>query len=202
MYIIEIIGTFAFALSGIRMAALKHFDLFGLYIIGLATAIGGGTVRDVLLGVTPFWFSDLIPLLVVLISLVFFYFFNQFVNRIAGTIFLFDTIGLGIYTLLGLTKALDCGCNYIIAIIIGSITGAGGGVIRDICINEEPLIFRKEIYALACVVGGIIYYILDALHVNALITGFGCMASVIIIRYLSMKYHWQLPKVKLKEGEK
>lgn len=118
MYIIEIIGTFAFALSGISMAALKHFDLFGLYIIGLATAVGGG------------------------------------------------------------------------------------GVIRDICINEEPLIFRKEIYALACVVGGIIYYILDALHVNALITGFGCMASVIIIRYLSMKYHWQLPEVRLKEGEK
>lgn len=197
MYVLEIIGTFAFAISGIRLAAVKHFDLFGLYIVWLATAIGGGTIRDVLLGIRPFWFNDLVPLLVVLVSLVLFYFFHRLVNRIAGTIFLFDTIGLGIFTLLGMTKALDYGCSYIIAIIIGTITGAGGGVIRDICINEEPLIFRKEIYALACIVGGIVYYFFAVLHFNPAIYKIGCMVSVIIVRLLATKYHWQLPKVKV-----
>ena len=197
MYVLEIIGTFAFAISGIRLAAVKHFDLFGLYIVGLATAIGGGTIRDVLLGIRPFWFNDLVPLLVVLVSLVLFYFFHRLVNRIAGTIFLFDTIGLGIFTLLGMTKALDYGCSYIIAIIIGTITGAGGGVIRDICINEEPLIFRKEIYALACIVCGIVYYVFAVWSFNPAIYKIGCMASVIIVRLLATKYHWQLPKVKV-----
>lgn len=197
MYIIEIIGTFAFAISGIRLAAQKHFDLFGLYIIGLATAVGGGTIRDILLGLRPFWFADLVPLLIVFLSMIFFYFFHQFINKIAGTIFLFDTIGLGIFTLLGMTKALDCGCSYIISIIIGVITGAGGGVIRDICINEEPLIFRKEIYALACVVGGIVYYILFKLNFSSMVYQVGCMTSVIIMRVFSTRCHWQLPIMKL-----
>lgn len=199
MYFIEIIGTFAFAISGIRLAALKKFDLFGLYIVGLATAIGGGTIRDVLLGVRPFWFGDTIPLLVVLISLILFYFFNKLVNRIAGTIFLFDTIGLGIFTLLGITKALDCGCTSIIAIIIGAITGAGGGVIRDICINEEPLIFRKEIYALACVFGGVLYVAFAHWGLSAVIYKTSCVVGVIVMRLLAAKYHWQLPIVKMKE---
>ena len=144
MYWIEIIGTIAFAISGIRLAALKRFDLFGLYTVGLATAVGGGTIRDLLLGERPFWFYDLIPLLVVLLSLVFFYFCHELINKIAGTIFLFDTIGLGIFTLIGLTKALDSGCSPVIAVIIGTVTGAGGGVIRDICISETPLIFMCQ----------------------------------------------------------
>jgi len=199
MHIIEIIGTFAFAISGIRLAALKHFDLFGLYIVGLATAVGGGTIRDLLLGVRPFWFTDLIPLWVVLVSLVFFYFFHPLINRIAGTIFLFDTIGLGIFTVLGLTKALDCGCSYVISIIIGAITGAGGGVIRDICINVEPLIFRKEIYALACIIGGIVFYLMEKFTGSPIMNKVGCMISVIVTRVLSTKYHWQLPLIKLKK---
>ena len=200
MYILEIIGSIAFAISGIRLAALKKFDLFGLYIVGLATTIGGGTIRDVLLGIRPFWFDDLTPLLVVLMSLIAFYFFTNTVNKVAGTIFLFDTIGLGIFTELGMTKALDYNCSYIIAIIIGTITGAGGGIIRDICINEEPLIFRKEIYALACVFGGIIYYILEICGFDSFIYKIGCIISVIIIRLLSAKYHWQLPYINIKQN--
>ena len=197
MYWIEIIGTFAFAISGIRMAAIKRFDLFGLYIVGLATAVGGGTIRDILLGVRPFWFDDLVPLLIVAISLVLYYFFYKLVNKIAGTIFLFDTIGLAIFTLLGLTKALDLGCSGLIAVIIGTLTGAGGGVIRDICINEEPLIFRKEIYALACVAGGVAYFVLKMLGFDPVVYQTGCVSGVIIIRLLATKYHWELPKVRL-----
>ena len=188
MYWIEIIGTIAFAISGIRLAALKQFDLFGLYTIGFATAVGGGTIRDLLLGVRPFWFYDFIPLLVVLLSLVFFYFYHELINKIAGTIFLFDTIGLGIFTLIGLTKALDCGCSSVIAIIIGMVTGAGGGLIRDICISETPL---------ACVFGGIAYFLLAFCSVSPLVQNIGCMATVIIVRYLSTKYCWQLPRVKM-----
>ena len=198
MYWIEIIGTIAFAISGIRLAALKQFDLFGLYTVGLATAVGGGTIRDLLLGERPFWFYDLIPLLVVLLSLVFFYFYHRIINKIAGTIFLFDTIGLGIFTLIGLTKALDSGCSPVIAIIIGTITGAGGGVIRDICISETPLIFRKEIYALACVFGGIAYFLLAFFSFSPLVQNIGCMATVIVVRCLAVKYSWQLPRVKMR----
>ena len=100
MYWIEIIGTFAFAISGIRLAAAKQFDLFGLFIVGFVTAVGGGTIRDVMLGVRPFWFDDLMSLFIVAGALVLYYFFHKLVDRIAGTIFLFDTIGLAIFTLL------------------------------------------------------------------------------------------------------
>ena len=109
---------------------------------------------------------------------------------------MFDTIGLGIFTLIGLTKALDCGCSSVIAIIIGTVTGAGGGVIRDICISETPLIFRKEIYALACVFAGIAYFLLDLCSFSQVIQNIGCMATVIVVRCLAAKYSWQLPKVK------
>jgi uncharacterized membrane protein YeiH len=150
-----------------------------------------------LLNVRPFWFDDLVPLLVVAVSLLLYFFFYKFINKIAGTIFIFDTIGLAIFTLLGLTKALDLGCSGIIAVLIGTITGAGGGVIRDICINEVPLIFRKEIYALACVAGGVLYFLLRDLRFGPAIYQGGCIAGVIIIRLLATKYHWQLPRIKM-----
>ena len=188
MYWIEIIGTFAFAISGIRLAAAKQFDLFGLFIVGFVTAVGGGTIRDVMLGVRPFWFDDLMSLLIVAGALVLYYFFHKLVDRIAGTIFLFDTIGLAIFTLLGMTKALDMGCSAVIAIVI-----------RDIFINEEPLIFRKEIYALACVAGGLVYLLLEHFNFGPAVYRTGCVAGVIIIRLLATKYHWQLPKVKMEK---
>jgi uncharacterized membrane protein YeiH len=199
MYWIEIIGTFAFAISGIRLAASKQFDLFGLFIVGFVTAVCGGTIRDVLLGVRPFLFDDLMSLLIVAGALVLYYFFHKLVDRIAGTIFLFDTIGLAIFTLLGMTKALDMGCSAVIAVVIGTMTGAGGGVLRDIFINEEPLIFRKEIYALACVAGGIVYFLLEYFNLGPVVYRTGCVAGVIIIRLLATKYHWQLPKVNLEK---
>ena len=196
MYWIEIIGTFAFAISGIRLAAAKQFDLFGLFIVGFVTAVGGGTIRDVMLGVRPFWFDDLMSLLIVAGALVLYYFFHRLVDRIAGTIFLFDTIGLAIFTLLGMTKALDMGCSAVIAVVIGTITGAGGGVFRDIFINEEPLIFRKEIYALACVAGGIVYGILYSCGLNEAVNAMISSIVVIAVRCLAVKFHWHLPIVK------
>ena len=93
---------------------------------------------------------------------------------------------------------MDSGCSPVIAIIIGTITGAGGGVIRDICISETPLIFRKEIYALACVFGGITYFLLAFFSFSPLVRNIGCMATVIVVRCLAAKYSWQLPIVKMK----
>ena len=98
-----------------------------------------------------------------------------------------------------MTKALDMGCSAVIAIVIGAMTGAGGGVIRDIFINEEPLIFRKEIYALACVAGGLVYLLLEHFNFGPAVYRTGCVAGVIIIRLLATKYHWQLPKVKMEK---
>ena len=196
LFILEVIGTVAFALSGIRLAADKKFDLFGLYCVGLATAIGGGTVRDMLLGVQPFWFTQEWVLWITLLSLCVFWKFGNIINRIAGTIFLFDTIGLGIFTEIGISKGLQCDCSIVVAIIVGVITGCGGGIVRDICINEEPLVFRKEIYALAGVGGGLIYYLLRDLGCSEEVYRIGCIVSVILIRLLSMKFHWELPIIK------
>lgn len=198
MSFLEVIGTIAFALSGIRLAAEKSFDLLGLYCIGLATAIGGGTIRDILLGTQPFWFTEIWVLWAVFLSLVGFGICQDLINKIAGTIFLFDTIGLGIFTEIGVTKGLEYGCPFIIAVIIGAITGAGGGVIRDICINDIPLVFRKEIYALACVFGGFVYYALDVFGCSEHVYKIGCVISVISVRLLAAKYHWQLPCLNMK----
>lgn len=193
----ETIGTIAFALSGIRLAANKQFDLFGLFIVGLVTSIGGGTMRDILLGVTPFWFNDTSSFLIVLLSLIGFALFRNIINKIAGTIFLFDTIGLALFTLIGFDKAIGMGCSWLISTMIGTLTGAGGGVIRDICINEEPLIFRKEIYALACVAGCVLYGVAQQLGASTIICQILCVATVMLVRILSVKFSWQLPVLKV-----
>ena len=156
--ILDFIGTFAFAISGIRLASAKRFDWFGAYVVGLATAIGGGTIRDVLLDVTPAWMLDPMYLICTAMAMFFVILFGRYVIRLNNTFFIFDTIGLALFTVVGFSKAYDLGYPFWVAIIMGSITGAAGGVIRDIFINEIPLIFRKEIYAMACAIGGLIYW--------------------------------------------
>ena len=159
--ILDFIGTFAFAISGIRLASAKRFDWFGAYVVGLATAIGGGTIRDVLLDVTPGWMTDPIYLICTGLALLWVICFGRWLIRLNNTFFIFDTIGLALFTVVGVGKSIALGYPFWVAIIMGSITGAAGGVIRDVFINEIPLIFRKEIYAMACVVGGIAYWICD-----------------------------------------
>ena len=153
--IIDYLGTFAFAISGLRLASEKQFDLFGAFIVGLATAVGGGTIRDVMIGVSPFWMNQWIYLFIVLLAVLAFLFLHKFISEIAQTIFLFDTIGLGLFTIVGFQKTFDAGFPFYTCIIMGMCTGAAGGVIRDILINEVPLIFRRDIYAIACLVGGL-----------------------------------------------
>lgn len=199
MYLIDVInylGTFAFAISGIRLASAKQFDLFGAYVVGLVTAIGGGTLRDLLLNQTPFWMLQPSYLIVTFIALLFVMIFSKYLVRLNNTFFLFDAIGLGLFVVVGIDTTLSVGFPFWVAIVMGMITGSVGGVIRDILINEVPLIFRKDIYALACVVGGIVYYICFLLEISTGFTQILATVSVILTRILAVKFHVGLPAVK------
>lgn len=156
----DYIGTFAFAISGTRLAASKGFDWFGAYVVGMVTAVGGGTLRDILINVPPFWLQQPSYLVVTAIALAFTIILRKQVVRATHSLFLFDSIGLGLFVVVGMAKTLDAGFPWWCAIIMGTITGSFGGLIRDILINEVPLIFRKDFYASACILGGVAYILL------------------------------------------
>lgn len=191
--LIDYAGTFAFAISGIRLASAKQFDWFGAYVVGLVTAIGGGTTRDLLLNVTPFWMLQPSYLVVTAVALLFVIFFGKNLIRLNNTFFIFDTIGLGLFVVVGIEKTIAFGFPFWVVIIMGMITGSVGGIIRDILINEVPLIFRKDVYALACVLGGIVYYLLNLIGLAPQIVQLGALCSVIVMRVLAVKYHIGLP---------
>ena len=197
--VIEFVGTMAFAISGIRLASAKKFDWFGAYIVGMATAIGGGTLRDVMLGIPPFWMTNPIYIICCALALLWVIFFGKKIIRQQNTWFVFDTIGLALFNVIGIEKTINMNYPLWMAVIMGSITGAAGGVLRDILINEVPLIFRKDIYAVACILGGIIYVICYMLDLPAEISAHFSGLSVITIRLLAVKYHWQLPTLKGEE---
>ena len=194
--IIDYAGTFAFAISGIRLASAKQFDWFGAYVVGLVTAIGGGTARDLLLDVTPFWMMQPSYLVVTGVALVFVIAFGKQLIKLSNTFFIFDAVGLGLFVVVGIEKSLDAGFPFWVAILMGMITGSTGGIVRDVLINEVPLIFRKDIYALACVVGGLVYYMCMKSGVDVMITQIVSAASVILTRVLAVRYHVSLPVLK------
>lgn len=194
--ILDFIGTFAFAISGIRLASAKRFDWFGAYVVGLATAIGGGTIRDVLLGVTPGWMTNPVYLICTAMALLWVIFFGKHLIHLHNTFFVFDSVGLALFTVVGVGKSIALGYPFWVAIMMGSITGAAGGVIRDVFINEIPLIFRKEIYAMACVIGGVIYWGLDRLGVDAALTQVISGCCIFVVRALAVKYQICLPILK------
>lgn len=198
--IIDYIGTFAFAISGIRLASAKRFDWFGAYVVGFVTAVGGGTIRDLLLDVTPFWMQQSSYLVVTALALGFVILFGKYVIRLNNTFFIFDAIGLGLFAVVGIEKSIVHDYPIWVGIIMGTLTGAAGGVLRDTLINEVPLIFRKEIYALACVFGGLIYYLCLYLGMGAILTQIVAAFSVILVRILAVKYHISLPNLKGEEG--
>lgn len=194
--IIEFIGTFAFAISGVRLSSTKHFDIFGAWIVGMATAIGGGTIRDLMLGVNPFWMTNgsyfvCCALAVLAVSL-----FGKYIIHHNYTWFIFDTIGLALFNVIGIEKTLALGHPFWVAITMGAVTGAGGGIIRDVLMNDVPLIFRSEIYALACACGGVAYVVCLHLGLSVEISALLSAFIVILIRILAVKFHWQLPVLK------
>ena len=191
--IIDYLGTFAFAISGIRLAAAKSFDLFGAYVVGFVTAVGGGTLRDLMLDVTPFWMEQPSYVIITALALVFVAIFRKQVVRLDNTFFIFDAIGIGLFTVVGVEKSIAAGYPVWVNIIMGAITGAAGGMFRDIFINEVPLIFRKDIYALACVGGGVAYYICLWLGCSHIVVQVTAAVAVILIRALSVKFGICLP---------
>ena len=197
--IIDYIGTFAFAISGIRLASAKRFDWFGAFVVGFVTAVGGGTVRDVFLGVTPFWMEQISYIVVTAAALGFVILFGKQVIRLNNTFFIFDAIGLGLFVAVGIEKSILHDYPIWAGIIMGTITGTAGGVMRDIFINEEPLIFRKDIYALACVVGGFVYYGCVYFNLPPTFAQLMCAISVIVTRILAVKFKVSLPILKGEE---
>ena len=196
--VIEFLGTFAFAISGIRHAAAKHFDWFGGYVCGIAVAIGGGTIRDVMLGTTPFWMTDPIYIVCTALALLFVIVFAKHIEGLRNTWFVFDTLGLALFTIAGIQKSLDFGQPYWVAIIMGCITGSAGGVIRDVLLNNEPVIFQREIYAMASVVGGLTYWLLWYLGTPIEVTVITSFLLICLIRFLAVRYHLALPILKEK----
>ena len=194
--LIDHLGTFAFAISGIRNASEKNFDWFGAYIVGLVTAIGGGTTRDLLLKVTPFWMEQPSYLIVTAIALLSVILFSKQVLSFYKTLLLFDSIGLGLFVVVGIEKSINAGFPFWVCIMMGTITVSVGGVIRDVFINEIPLLFRRDIYALACVFGGIGSYLCYLLNLPQAITGMVAAGIVIITRIIAVKYHIQVPTLK------
>ena len=197
--IIEFLGTFAFAISGIRHAAACRFDWFGGFVCGVCVAIGGGTLRDVMLGVTPFWMTSPFYLVCTALAQVFVILCARSLKRLDNAWFVFDTLGLALFTIAGLQKTIDCGHPMWVAIIMGCITGSAGGVIRDIFLNRMPLIFRKEIYAMASILGGLLYWALLEVHVNVGVASGAAFVFVCLVRALAMKYHISLPQLRAEE---
>ncbi len=198
--IIEFIGTFAFAMSGIRQAAAKRFDWFGGFVCGFAVAIGGGTIRDVMLGTTPFWMTSPIYIVCTILAQVVVIVFHHYLKRLDNTWFVFDTLGLALFNIAGIQKTLTFGQPFWVAIIMGCITGAAGGVIRDVLLNSVPVIFRKEIYAMACFLGGVAYWVLWMLGVSLYITVVVSFVVVCAIRFLAVRYHISLPLLHAEDG--
>jgi len=199
--ILEFLGTFAFSISGIRLASAKQFDWFGAFVIGFATAVGGGTVRDVMLGLTPFWMINPIYIISTGLALAVVIFYRKILIRHNYTIFTFDAVGLALFTVVGIEKTLACGFPFWVAVIMGVITGCVGGIIRDVLITEIPLIFRKEIYAFASIVGGFFYFVSDRIGMPADVTKVVAAIAVILTRVIAVRLQIGLPILKGSEDE-
>lgn len=196
VYFLDILGTFAFAISGALVAMKKRFDIFGVVIIAFVTAVGGGMLRDVLIDAHPInWIGDLNYIWTIFVAVTITYLFKSKIAPLRKTFVLFDTLGIGVFTLLGLQKSLDFGLHPFIALIMGMISAVFGGVIRDVLTQKIPLIFKKEIYASACLAGGIVYLLLRFFNSNSDIQFVISALVIVSIRIIAVRNRLQLPKI-------
>ncbi len=195
IFLLDIAGVIAFAISGVLTAIRKRMDLFGILIIAFVTAIGGGTLRDLLIAEPVSWLHNTIYIKVIIITTVLAILFRNKLSYLGRTLFFFDTIGISIFTLIGLEKALNVGFPPLVCIATGTMTACFGGVIRDILANKIPIIFHKDIYATACILGGVMYFILHLFPLsNGLVFTIACLI-IISVRSLAVYYNWQLPTI-------
>lgn len=193
IYGLDLTGTFVFAVSGWLLASKKQLDFFGAFV----TAVGGGTIRDLLIGSQPVgWLEDVNYLIVIGLGILAGMFFKKVFERLRKTMFLFDSIGIGLFTILGIQKTLAFGLPPVVALIMGTISAVFGGVLRDTLVNEIPLIFRKEIYATVCLAGGGLYLLLEQTNLQADFQIIITIAFIIAIRILVVVKNWSLPSLK------
>ena len=194
LYIIDIIGTFAFAVAGAFSAMEKRLDPFGVLVLSFVAAIGGGTLRDILIGNLPVsWLRNETATVVIFISAIAAVFFSRYLKQFTTTLFLFDALGLGLFTIIGLEMGLEKNFSMGICIAIGTITACFGGVIRDVLLNNVPLLFRKEIYAMACIAGGLLYFLMKYFLVDANLSRIICIITIFAIRVLAFRFKLSLP---------
>ncbi|HDL53314.1 MAG TPA: trimeric intracellular cation channel family protein, partial [Proteobacteria bacterium] len=190
LYFLDLLGTAAFAASGALAGVQRKMDLLGVVVLALVTAVGGGTIRDLLLGaVPPFCFKDENYLyLSIVVALLIFYFHHSldFVHR---PLLYFDALGLGTFLVIGTGKALKYNAGFLVAVMMGVMTATAGGVVRDVLSDQVPFILQKEIYATACVFGGILYYILYRLGMNESLTAVISALVVVVIRVIAIHRH-------------
>ncbi len=203
---VKLIGTIAFAVSGAIIAIEKQLDIFGAMVLGVITAVGGGVVRDILLGINPpLMFKEYLFVVVAFASsfLVFLneYFigrtFNRYREYYLKILNIFDAIGLGVFSVVGVNTAIlyGHGDNWFLAVFIGTTTGISGGILRDVLAGQIPMVLRKKIYALASVIGALIYYILYYEGVEAPLAMLYGALIVVLIRFLATYFQWSLPRV-------
>jgi uncharacterized membrane protein YeiH len=194
-FVIEVLGTISFAISGSFAAMQKRLDPFGVLIIAFVTSIGGGTVRDLLLGDTPVaWMRNVEYCLLILVTSILTIFFKGHIKRFKITLFLFDSLGLGLFTMLGIQKGINFGLSPGMCVALGTITGCFGGIMRDTLLNAIPLIFRKEIYATACILGGMLYFLLLSFSMKADYAKVVVIGFIFVLRIVVVKYKLALPK--------
>lgn len=196
---LDILGLIAFAISGALAGIEKKLDFFGVFVIAMVTSIGGGTLRDLLIGNTPvFWLLNLQTFYIVVATTIISIIFRQHLSFLRTSLFLFDTIGIGIFTIIGIEKGLAINFSPIVCILLGTVTACFGGVARDILCNEIPVIFRKEIYATACLVGGFMFFGLKLLNINDDVIYVATAGTIILIRILAVRHNWSFPKIEIK----
>lgn len=194
LHVIDILGTFSFAVSGAFFAMEKRLDPFGVLILSFVTAIGGGTLRDMMIGNLPVgWLRDGTATLVIFSAAIGTMLFDQWLKKFNRTLFLFDAMGLGLFTIIGIEKAIELKFSVGVCIAIGTITASFGGVIRDVLLNNVPLVFRKEIYALASIIGGLCYFVLRNSSLDNDVAKIICILLILAIRLLAVRYKLALP---------
>lgn len=194
IYILDLIGTVVFAITGALAAKEHKMDVFGMFILAFVTGVGGGTLRDMMIGSTPvFWMKNPFYILMIVLGVVLPIVFKK-MSEWKKSILFFDAIGLGVFTVIGVEKGIDFGLHPVIAVALGAVTGCFGGLIRDILRNQIPAVLHKEIYATASLAGGIMFFVLNYLGFHSDLVAVLTAFIVFIIRVLALKYRWELPK--------
>jgi len=191
----DLMGSFVFALSGALVGVRRKMDIFGVLVLAIVTAFGGGSLRSILMGDLPIPFlKDIRYIIACIIATVIVFVFREQFKKLKKPIAFFDALGLGFFLSLGMTISLQHGFSWWASVILGTITASFGGVIRDIFSAQIPLIFQKEAYASICIMGGLFYLLLQSLSISGELVNIATMLFVFVLRVAAIKYHWSLPK--------